>query len=90
MLRHHAPFGDHGFAHLSGILRADDFVDLERNFLADKALQLRHLNIIMRDDLKRLRSGLKIAKPVRRRQRLPEGDPQARPLSEWAGAERER
>src|SRR5213078_3436278 len=68
MLRHHAPFGDHGFAHLAGLLGAGDFVDLQRDFLADKTLQLRRRGIVAGDDLKGLRSGLEIAKPVRRRQ----------------------
>src|SRR5882757_10343137 len=68
MLRHHAPFRDHGFAHLPGILCARDLVDLQRNLLADKVLQLRRLSVIVGDDLKCLRSGLKIAKPVWRRQ----------------------
>ena len=68
MLRHHAPFGDHGFAHLPGVLRAGDFVDLHRNFLADKTLQLRCLGVAAGDDLERLRPGLQAAKPVRRRQ----------------------
>ena len=37
MLRHHAPFGDHGLAHLAGVLRAGDFVDLHRDLLAEKS-----------------------------------------------------
>src|SRR5258705_7325829 len=65
-LRHHAPFGDHGFAQLAGLLGAGDLVDLQRDFLADKSFQLRRLGLIAGHDLKRLRSGLEIAKPVRR------------------------
>ena len=65
---HHAPFGDHGFAHLPGVLRAGDFVDLDRDFLADKILQLRGLGVAAGDELKGFRSGLEIAQPVRRRQ----------------------
>src|SRR5439155_19629732 len=68
MLRHHAPFGDHGFAHLAGLLGAGDLVDLQRDLLADKSLQLRRLGIIVGHDLKCLRSGLEIAEPARRRQ----------------------
>jgi hypothetical protein len=34
MLGHHAPFGDHGFAHLPGILRAGDLVEFHRDLLA--------------------------------------------------------
>ena len=43
MLGHHAPFGDDSFAHLAGVLRAGDFLDLKRELLADKAFQLRRL-----------------------------------------------
>ena len=68
MLRHHAPFGDHGFAHLPGVLRAGDFVDLHRDFLADKILQLRGLGVAAGDELERFRAGFQIAEPVRRRQ----------------------
>src|SRR4051812_20833329 len=68
MLGHYAPFGDDGFAHLTGILRAGDFVDLDRDFLADETLQLRRLRVAAGDELERLRPGLEIAKPVRRRQ----------------------
>src|SRR4030088_3582648 len=68
MLRHHAPFGDHGFAHLPGVLRAGDFVDLHRDFLANVALQLRRLRIIAGDDLECFWPGFQTAKPVRRRQ----------------------
>ncbi len=68
MLRHHAPFRDHGFAHLPGLLRTGDFVDLQRDLLADKTFQLRGLRVVAGDDLKCLRPGLEIAKPVRRRQ----------------------
>ena len=77
MLRHHGPFRDHGFAHLPGVLRAGDLVDLHRDFLADKTLQLRRLGIIAGDDLKCFRPGFQIAKPVRRRQptRLAHGVP---------------
>src|SRR5882762_4313543 len=68
MLRHHAPFRDHGFAHLPGLLRAGDFVDLQRDLLADETFQLRRLGVVAGDDLERLRPGLEVAKPVRRRQ----------------------
>ena len=34
--RHHAPLRDHGFAHLAGVLRAGDFVDLDRDCLPIK------------------------------------------------------
>src|SRR5260370_32004988 len=68
MLRHHAPFRDHGFAHLPGLLRTGDFVDLQRELLANKTLQLRRLGIAVGDDLKCLRSGLEITKPARRRE----------------------
>ena len=46
VLRHHAPFRHHGFAHLPGVLRAGDFVDLDRDFLADETLQLRGLRVL--------------------------------------------
>src|SRR5947208_7195712 len=68
MLRHHAPFGDDGFAHLSGILRTGDFVNLDGNFLADEILQLRGLGVAAGDELERLGSRFEIAQPVRRRQ----------------------
>ena len=55
MLRHHAPLGDHGFAHLPGVLRAGDFVDLHGNFLADEILQLRGLGVADGDELEGLR-----------------------------------
>jgi len=45
VLGHHAPFGDDGFAHLPGVLRAGDLVDLHRDFLADETLQLRRLRV---------------------------------------------
>src|SRR3978361_666828 len=54
MLRHHAPLGDDGFAHLPGVLRAGDFVDLHRDFLAAEILQLRRLRIAVGDALRRL------------------------------------
>src|SRR5258707_11826975 len=56
VLCHHAPFGDHGFADLPGVLRAGDFVDLDGNFLADEILQLRGLGVAAGDELERLRS----------------------------------
>ena len=68
VLRHHAPLGDHGFAHLAGILCAGDFVDLDRDFLADEAFQLRGLRVARGDELEGFRAGLQIAQPVRRRQ----------------------
>src|SRR5882672_10020824 len=36
MRGHDAPLGDHGLAHLPGILGAGDFIDLDRDFLADE------------------------------------------------------
>src|ERR1035437_7098306 len=68
MLRHPAPFSDHGFAHLPGLLRAGHLIDLHRDLLADEALQLCLLGIIAGDDLKSFRPGFQTAKPVRRRQ----------------------
>src|SRR5438270_9364326 len=68
MLGHHAPLGDHGLAHLPGVLRAGDFVDLDGNFLADEILELRGLGVAAGHELERLRSGFEIAQPVRRRQ----------------------
>src|SRR5580700_7470491 len=68
MLRHHAPLRDHGFAVLPGVLRAGYFIDLDRDFLADKALQLRRLGVVAGDDLKGFGAGLQAAEPVRRRQ----------------------
>src|SRR5260221_12541171 len=68
MLRHHAPFGDHGVAHLPGFLGTGDLIDLYRDFLADKALQLRRLGIIGSDDLKGFRSGFQPAQSGRARQ----------------------
>ena len=68
MLRHHAPLRDHGFAHLPGFLRTGDFVDLDRDFLADEGLQLRGLRVAVDDDLECFRSGLETAKPSWRRQ----------------------
>src|SRR5580704_13184506 len=67
-LRHHAPFSDDGLAHLAGILRAGDLIDLERDFLAVETFQLRRLGVVVGDDLKRFRPGLQAAQPVRRRQ----------------------
>ena len=66
MLRHHAPFGDHGFAHLAGILRAGDLVDPYRDFLADEAFQLRGLRVVLGDELKSLATRLPIV-PERKR-----------------------
>src|SRR5260370_23414890 len=80
MLRQYAPFRDHGCAHLPDVLRAGDLVDLYRDFLADKTLQLRRLGIIAGDDLKCFRPGFQIAKPVRRRQ-------PARPADELEGVD---
>src|SRR2546430_6311368 len=68
MLGHHAPFGDDGLAHLPGVLRAGDFVDLDGNFLADEILELRGLGVAAGDELERLGAGFEIAQPVRRRQ----------------------
>src|SRR3981081_3039842 len=68
MLRHHAPVRDHGLAHLPGVLRAGDLADLHRNFLADKAFQLRRRGLAAGYELERLRSGFEIAQSVRRRQ----------------------
>ena len=65
---HHAPFGDDGLAHLADIFGAGDFVNPERDFLADKALQLRRLGVAARDDLKRLGAGFEAAKAAGRRQ----------------------
>jgi hypothetical protein len=65
---HHAPFGDDGFTHLAGILGAGDFFHSQRNFLADKALQLRNLGITVGDNLKRLGAGFEAAKATGRRQ----------------------
>ena len=39
----------------------DDLIDLERDFLADKALQLRDLGIAVGDDLKGFRAGFQTA-----------------------------
>src|SRR5918993_1825176 len=68
MLRHHTPFRHHGFAHLPGVLRAGDFVDLDRDFLADESLQLRGLSVVGGDELESFRAGLQVAKTIRRRQ----------------------
>ena len=38
--------------HLAGILRAGDFIDLDGDFLADEALQLRGLRVAGGDELK--------------------------------------
>src|SRR4051794_33891614 len=68
MLHHHAPSGDDGFADLAGLLGAGEFVDLQRDLLADKRFQLRCLGVVVGDDLKCFRSSLEIAQPVWRRQ----------------------
>src|SRR5258708_12687927 len=68
MLRHPAPFFHYRLAHLPGVLRAGDFVDFQRDFLADKTFQLRRLGIVVGHDLECLRSGFEAAKSVRRRQ----------------------
>src|ERR1700761_7413258 len=65
LLAHNAPFGDHGVGHLPGFLGAGDFVDLDRDFLADEVAQLRRLGIAVGDDLEGFRSGLQPAQSGR-------------------------
>src|SRR5512143_3414261 len=60
LLLHQAPFGDHGLAHLAGIVGAGDLVDLYRDLLAGKRLQLRGLRVAGGDELKSLGAGLEV------------------------------
>src|SRR6266852_3293620 len=60
LLRHQAPFRDHGFAHLTGGLGAGDLADFHRHFLAGESLELRGLGIAGGDELERFRPGFEV------------------------------
>src|SRR3954470_21675942 len=57
MRGHNAPLGHDSLAHLPGILGAGDFLDLDRDFLADEVFQLRGLGVAGGDELKGFRAG---------------------------------
>jgi hypothetical protein len=65
---HQAPFRDHGFAHLTGGLRAGDLADFHQHFLAGESLEFRGLGIAGGDELERFRPGFEVAQSARWRQ----------------------